>query len=120
MRATIERAPRFFACTRACARRFLRPRRGALADFNAILSGCTNGYDSTYLDPVRPRVPGTPRYPYEYATIKRDLFISMTLEIDPSTAIASGKSLYSRNTGSRCRHWKSLIFGEGVTTISNA
>jgi len=69
------------ACTRAPI--FASARRGTLVDFNAYFLA-TNGSDSTYPDPVRPRVPGAPRCAYEYATIKHDLFISMTPEIDPS------------------------------------
>lgn len=84
--ATTERVPLFIFYlprARACADFCVgAARRGTLADFNAYFLA-TNGSDSTYPDPVRPRVaPGAPQCTYEYATIKRDLFISMTPEID--------------------------------------
>jgi len=76
----------------------------------------TNGSDSTYLDPVRPRILVAPRCAYEYATIKRDLFISMTPEIDPSTA-------QSRRGKNRARLWSkcsnSAESGNAATAARN-
>jgi len=78
------------------------PGRAAYSPISMRYFLATNGSDSTYLDPVRPRELGALRCVYEYATIKRDLFISMTPEIDPSRALTVemrdlrriGKGLY--------------------------
>lgn len=102
--ATIKRVPLFFLAHARAP--IFTPCRAAYSPISMRYFLATNGSDSTYLDPVRPREPGALRYVYEYATIKRDLFISMTPEIDPSRAlivemqdlVVIGKGLYLAET----------------------